>query len=211
MHGMLLRAALPLLLARVGVAPDSELSCGRTTGMPPAAGYTCAAGFCGCEGPPASHHPAPACGPVYAELKLGGVSPAEKVEHAKQWCDGNATCTGFAVDPGFATTLAFSATNLTATAQPNSAWSMYWKGTKHWPLPPQPSPPRPLPPAPQPAWQPILPKGSCETDEQCSLNGICTRGSCVCTASWTGHNCQHLALQPVPQVAGYGWAPNITS
>eukprot|EP01052_Picozoa_sp_SAG31_P018730 SAG31_NODE_1339_length_8727_cov_6.433125_8_plen_351_part_00 len=32
-----------------------------------------------------------------------------------------------------------------------------------------------------------------------------------CTASWTGHNCQHLALQPLPAEYGYGRLPNITS
>ena len=40
---------------------------------------------------------------------------------------------------------------------------------------------------------------------------MCSGGQCACTESWTGHNCQHLALLPVPKVAGYGWAPNITS
>ena len=44
------------------------------------------------------------------------------------------------------------------------------------------------------------------------MNGVCTAGSCACFASWRGHNCQYLALEPVPKEgAGYGWAPNITS
>ena len=207
---MLLPALSILLAARAGAAAVDP-SCGGH--MPPAAGYTCVAGFCGCEAP--MHPPPPACGPVYAELKLGGSEPAEKVQRAKQWCNGNKTCTGFAVDPHFATTLAFAATNFTATAQPNSAWSLYWKGDKQWPLPPRPPPgpppSPPSPPSPGRGWQPILPRGPCETDEHCSLNGVCDAGACVCTASWRGHNCQHLALQPVPKVAGYGWAPNITS
>ena len=44
-------------------------------------------------------------GPAAAELRLGGSTPAEKVLLAKRWCDANATCTGFAIDPGFAVTL----------------------------------------------------------------------------------------------------------
>ena len=60
-------------------------------------------------------------------------------------------------------------------------------------------------------WQPILPKGPCTTNEDCSLNGICTGGSCACTASWTGHNCQYLNLEAAPKIAGYGWQPNVSS
>jgi hypothetical protein len=203
--GLLLALLLPPPAA--GSEAHAARSCGEN--MPAAAGYSCAAGYCGSEG--ARHPPPPACGPVAAELKLGGASPAEKVQRAKQWCDGNATCSGFAIDPGFATTLAFTAKNFTATAQPNAQWSLYWKGPQQ-PLPP-PVPPGPAPPPapPPPPWEPILPKGPCETDEHCSLNGVCTAGSCVCTASWRGHNCQHLALEPVTKVAGYGWSPNITS
>jgi hypothetical protein len=174
-------------------------SCGAR--LPPTDGYFCAAGFCGCEGP---HRAPPTC-VAAAELKLGGTTPAERVQYAKKWCDANVTCTGFAIDPSFAITLAFTEKNLTTTAQPNAAWSIYWKGA------PQPLPPAPPAPAPPPAWEPILPKGPCSSDEHCSLNGICTAGKCLCTASWTGHNCQHLALQPVPKIAGYGWNPNITS
>lgn len=193
----LLAAVATIHLLPAGTA--TALSCGES--LPPAAGYYCAAGFCGGDGP----HPAPPkCGPA-AELKLGGTTPAERVQYAKRWCDTNSTCTGFAIDPSFAITLAFSQRNLTTTAQPNAAWSIYWKGPAQ-PLPP--APPAPAPPSP---WQPILPKGPCSSDEHCSLNGICAAGKCLCTASWRGHNCQYLALQPVPKVAGYGWNPNISS
>lgn len=174
-------------------------SCGER--LPPIDGYFCAAGFCGCEGP---RRAPPTC-VAAAELKLGGTTPAERVQYAKRWCDVNSTCTGFAIDPSFAITLAFTQKNLTTTAQPNAAWSIYWKGA------PQPLPPIPPAPAPPPAWEPILPKGLCSSDEHCSLNGICAVGKCICTASWTGHNCQHLALRPVPKIAGYGWNPNVTS
>ena len=173
-----------------------------------AKGYSCAAGFCGCAGP-LPHHPAPQCGPASAVLRLGGDTPAEKVQLAKRWCDANAShCSGFAIDPLFAVTLAFSGDNLTATAQPNAAWSLFWRGPPQ-PLPPAP-PPQP-PPPPPPAWRPLLPRGPCASDADCSLNGRCVAGSCACHRSWEGHNCERLALAPLPAVAGYGEAPNVSS
>ena len=96
-------------------------------GLPAAAGYFCASGYCGCDGP-LPHHSVPQCGPSLDELRLGGSSPNEKVQLAKRWCDKNTTCSGFAIDPGFAITLAFEGPNLTATAQPNEQWSIFWKG-----------------------------------------------------------------------------------
>jgi hypothetical protein len=178
--------------------------------LPPVAGYFCASGYCGCDGP-TPHHPSPQCGPSMAELRLGGATTADKVRRAKQWCDGNSTCRGFALDPRFPVTLAFSGENLTQVAQPNAEWTIFWRGAPQ-PLPPRPPAPPPPPPAPPPSpWTPILPTGPCSSDEDCSLNGKCTDRSCVCTASWTGHNCQFLALGPVPKVAGYGWSPNVSS
>ena len=195
------------LLVALGLGPQFAAASAACS-LPAAAGYFCASGYCGCDGPQ-PHHAAPQCGPSFAELKLGGGTAAERVQLAKRWCDANATCSGFAIDPGFAVTLAFTGRNLTTTAQPNPQWSLFWKGGAQ-PLPPAPpAPPAPAPPAP---WRPILPKGRCTTDEHCSLNGACTGGECVCTtASWRGHNCQHLALEPVPKVAGYGWAPNVSA
>jgi hypothetical protein len=61
-------------------------------------------------------------------------------------------------------------------------------------------------------WRRILPAGNCSGAQDCSLNGACVDGRCQCEASWTGHNCQRLALLPLPAGAeGYGRAPNITS
>ena len=36
-------------------------------------------------------------------------------------------------------------------------------------------------------------------------------GACQCYESWSGHNCQRMRLAPLPPVAGYGEAPNVTS
>ena len=56
----------------------------------------------------------------------------------------------------------------------------------------------------------ILPAGPCVKAEDCSLNGECVSGRCVCTASWSGHNCERLALRPLPAEYGYGRTPKIT-
>lgn len=37
---------------------------------------------------------------------------------------------------------------------------------------------------------------ACVTDLDCSLNGVCTAGSCVCDAGWTSTSCGQLALAP---------------
>jgi alpha-L-fucosidase len=38
--------------------------------------------------------------------------------------------------------------------------------------------------------------GACTTDDECSLGGVCTGGSCVCDAWFTGPSCALLNLQP---------------
>jgi hypothetical protein len=44
----------------------------------------------------------------------------------------------------------------------------------------------------------------CVTDLDCSLNGVCKGGSCLCDAAWTGPCCTALNLLPVPTAApGY--------
>ena len=227
---MIFYLLLPIFLHLYPMAGAS--GCGNA---PAARGYTCYQGYCGADGP-LPHHPVPQCGPQLAELHLGGSSVAERVELARAWCDNNrilslarsgsisssirggdgdtnvSGCHGFAIDANFGVTLAFSSTNFTAASQPNSQWNAYWLGPPQ-PLPPTP-PPRPSPtPPPSPPWSPILPRGPCLRDEDCSLNGICnkTHGDCVCRAGWRGHNCQQLALAPQPRIPAYGGAPNITS
>jgi hypothetical protein len=44
--------------------------------------------------------------------------------------------------------------------------------------------PPPPPPPPQPQ-QPTTSPVPCSTDEDCSLNGLCTAGYCVCDDGWT--------------------------
>jgi hypothetical protein len=40
----------------------------------------------------------------------------------------------------------------------------------------------------------------CKTNKDCSLNGVCTSGACVCDAAWEGDKCQTLALLPAKKV-----------
>ena len=87
------------------------------------------------------------CGPEWlAILRLGGHTAADRVGRAKRWCDGNSSCSGFALDTrGLPPdTLVFRSRNLTRAAVPNPAWSVFWKGG------PQPLPPPHTPPAGKP-------------------------------------------------------------
>lgn len=226
-------------IAALRVVRPTWESSGAACSLPAAANYRCYPGFCASNVP--VHLPRPTCGPELAELRLGGSSLAERVQLAALWCDANRTrasaatirtptpasaaadggpwsstaqdeqpprCVGFSIDPTNPTTLTYSQANFTAAAQPNGDWVSFWVGD--WPAPPAPpTPPAPPPPSP---WQPILPQGHCGTDEGCSLNGVCeASGKCVCFAGWRGHNCQYLALAPLPPIAGYGQSPNVTS
>lgn len=44
---------------------------------------------------------------------------------------------------------------------------------------------------------------ACSTDEDCSLNGICQRGSCLCDPGWTASDCGQLDLRPATRYTGY--------
>ena len=44
---------------------------------------------------------------------------------------------------------------------------------------------------------------ACESAMDCSLNGDCASGSCVCDAGWTGDACGTLDFLPTPPSAGY--------
>lgn len=44
---------------------------------------------------------------------------------------------------------------------------------------------------------------SCTTDEDCSLNGVCSRGACVCDAGWTASDCGALDIRPAKRPSGY--------
>ena len=186
-----------------GGSAGAELSsttpaCGK---LPAVAGFSCYPGFCASD-----HHaaPPPRCGPAMAGLKLNG-SVASRLSQAKAWCDSNSSCAGFTIDPAFASLGFFSDTNFTRAAQPNAQWTAYWRGPK------QPYPPPP-PPPPPPPWHSLFPSGPCTSNTSCSLNGDCVNGDCVCSSSWTGDHCQHLALKPLPAgPSGYGVAPNVSS
>ena len=44
---------------------------------------------------------------------------------------------------------------------------------------------------------------SCETDDDCALNGECSSSTCVCSAGWTGETCGVIKLAPAPIDGGY--------
>ena len=52
----------------------------------------------------------------------------------------------------------------------------------------------------------LLSRAACTTDDDCSLNGVCTSGTCLCDDGWTtyddlkdgGPNCGQLDLLPAP-------------
>eukprot|EP00035_Acanthoeca_spectabilis_P000400 m.73039 g.73039 ORF g.73039 m.73039 type:complete len:418 (+) comp10188_c0_seq1:1-1254(+) len=43
----------------------------------------------------------------------------------------------------------------------------------------------------------------CTGDGDCSLNGVCTGGVCVCDAAWTGPNCSSLNFLPANKSQGF--------
>lgn len=44
---------------------------------------------------------------------------------------------------------------------------------------------------------------ACTTDDDCSLNGICQRGSCICDPGWTAPDYGQLDLRPATRFTGY--------
>lgn len=44
---------------------------------------------------------------------------------------------------------------------------------------------------------------ACTTDEDCSLNGLCTLSTCNCDPGWTGPDCGRLDLSPATRWTGY--------
>ena len=57
-------------------------------------------------------------------------------------------------------------------------------------------------------------RAACATDEDCSLSGSCTAGSCVCNAGWVGDTCALLDRRtPASRASAgiYGFSPNVTS
>ena len=46
---------------------------------------------------------------------------------------------------------------------------------------------------------------ACSTDFDCSLNGVCTAGSCACDSPWVGENCTTLQYRVTPASAKNLW------
>ena len=44
---------------------------------------------------------------------------------------------------------------------------------------------------------------ACKTDADCSLNGLCSGGSCVCDAAWGGAKCASFNVLPANKTTGY--------
>jgi hypothetical protein len=149
--------------------------------LPSADGFGCVDGYCGVNSGPGPRPLPPVCR-TSLELHLGGASIADRVSLARDWCTNRTNCTAFALDPASVVTLAFTATNMTATLQPNVDWTLYVKGGLP-PLPPTPPPPT-VAPVP-----PVFPT-RCGTDTDCSLNGVCggggVSGECKCSVSVRG-------------------------
>jgi len=56
--------------------------------------------------------------------------------------------------------------------------------------------------------------GPCTDSDDCSLNGDCTDGACVCNTPWAGADCAHLLILPSSTPAGgaiYGVSPRTGS
>ena len=49
--------------------------------------------------------------------------------------------------------------------------------------------------------------GACTTSEDCSLNGVCNSGHCVCDAAWGGAHCTQLQLLPAPAPLNAAYPP----
>jgi len=52
---------------------------------------------------------------------------------------------------------------------------------------------------------------ACSSALNCSLNGLCTSGICVCDPPWSGSACEKMNFKPVTFPQGYGMQPNCTT
>jgi hypothetical protein len=64
-----------------------------------------------------------------------------------------------------------------------------------------------MPVGPTPPPTPFM----CTSDLDCSLNGVCSGGSCDCDKPWSGATCETMNFKPVTFPQGYGMAPNVTT
>eukprot|EP01065_Artemidia_motanka_P027846 TRINITY_DN33041_c0_g1_i1.p1 TRINITY_DN33041_c0_g1~~TRINITY_DN33041_c0_g1_i1.p1 ORF type:complete len:358 (+),score=102.20 TRINITY_DN33041_c0_g1_i1:54-1127(+) len=56
-----------------------------------------------------------------------------------------------------------------------------------------------------------LAASACSTDHDCSLNGVCSSGSCKCDEPWHGIDCGMLETRPAAPGGMYGYSPNVSS
>lgn len=54
-------------------------------------------------------------------------------------------------------------------------------------------------------------RAECSSDLDCSLNGLCQNGACLCDKPWFGAECALLDVLPVNFPQGYGMLPNQTT
>eukprot|EP00039_Didymoeca_costata_P033068 m.40577 g.40577 ORF g.40577 m.40577 type:complete len:362 (+) comp9681_c0_seq1:64-1149(+) len=52
---------------------------------------------------------------------------------------------------------------------------------------------------------------TCESNMNCSLNGVCNTGNCVCDHPWTGPSCATLKMGLAKPGGMYGYSPNVSS
>ena len=52
---------------------------------------------------------------------------------------------------------------------------------------------------------------ACVNDSDCSLNGVCDRGQCVCRQGWSGEDCSALKIGVVNASQGRNGLPDSSS
>ena len=52
---------------------------------------------------------------------------------------------------------------------------------------------------------------ACTTAMNCSLNGLCKSGRCMCDAPWSGIRCGVVNVAAAAPGGAYGWHPNVSS
>jgi hypothetical protein len=177
-------------------------------------------------------HGSSGCNYVAHQAAIGPASEQQK-KHEVQ-CTSAATCVAEAA----------TACNNAPLDKPCASFGMNpaWQKTKaelygtHWnasheatgwtlfacpdDLPPTPKPPPPPSPPPPPAPPPLAPVGSCESDLDCSLNGVCApqSGVCTCDPPWKNGasgkeacNVLDVLMHPNDYTPAYGGAPTGTA
>ena len=59
--------------------------------------------------------------------------------------------------------------------------------------------------------QVMVATANCAGDLDCSLNGRCVQGLCVCEKPWAGDTCGVMRFKDVNFPQGYGMSPNLTA